>query len=425
MLDAKAIAKMGLLPDSIVHDTLLRGLGGRFTGQRVLVLVPDHTRTMPLGLIFRALVAALHDAQQVDVMVALGTHPPLSDAELCALLGITPDERATTYRHIGLHNHAWDQPDALATIGTITQAEVQDIAGTAWHPSLGGDVPVRINRAALDADQIIIAGPTFPHEVAGFSGGAKYLFPGISGPAMINVTHWLGALITNRATIGVVDTPMRALIHHAAALVPTPATLASVVVAEKKGRVGLKGVFVGRVDEAFYAAADLAAQHHIVRIAQPFRQVLAHAPAMYDELWTAAKAMYKLEPAVADGGEIILFAPHLDTISRAHDTHLMRIGYHVRDYFLQQWDRFADVPLGVLAHSTHLKGSGTYANGVEQPRIRVTLASRIPRETCEALNLGYRDPDTINPADWQHREAEGLLYVAKAGEDLYRVVPGS
>ena len=421
MLKAQAVAKMGLLPDNIVTDTFHRGLRGRFTGQRVLVLIPDHTRTAPLPLIFRALVDALHDARQLDFMVALGTHLPLSEESLCDLVGITPEERATTYQHVGLLNHAWDDPHTLTTIGTITQAQIQDLAGALWHPSLGGDVPVRINRAALEADHIIIAGPTFPHEVVGFSGGAKYLFPGISGPEMINVTHWLGALMTIFNTIGIAETPMRAMIHTAARLVPTPITLASYVVQEKKGRIGLKGLFIGPVEEAFTAAAKVSAEHHIEWIDKPYQTVLSHAPAMYDELWTAAKAMYKLEPGIADGGEVIVYAPHLSEVSVVHGAYLQQIGYHVRDYFLAQWDRFANVPLGVLAHSTHLKGAGQFADGIEQPRIRVTLASQITREDCEALNLGYMDPASINPTEWQDREDEGMLYIPKAGETLYRV----
>lgn len=423
MIDAKAVAKMGLLPDDIVTQTLHRGLAGRFTGQRVLVLIPDHTRTAPLPLIFRAIVDALHDARQLDFMVALGTHLPLDEAALCALVSITPEERATTYQHVGLLNHTWDDPGALTTIGTIPQSQVQALAGDVWHPSLGGDVPVRINRAALEADRVLIAGPTFPHEVVGFSGGAKYLFPGISGPEIINVTHWLGALMTVFNTIGIAETPMRAMLHAAAEMLPTPVTLASYVVREKKGRVGLKGLFIGALEEAFYAAADLSAQHHIVWVDQPYQSVLSHAPAMYDELWTAAKAMYKLEPGIADGGEVIIYAPHLSEVSAVHGAHIYRVGYHVRDYFLNQWERFADVPLGVLAHSTHLKGAGTFVDGVEQPRIRVTLASQISPEDCATLNLGYRDPASIDITAWQDHEADGRLYVPKAGEYLYRVTP--
>lgn len=417
MLTAAAQATTGALSDDAIRQTVLAGLEGRFTGQRVLVLIPDRTRTLPLPPLFRLVVDALRDARQVDVMVALGTHLPLSDESLNALVGITPEVQATTFSNIRLFNHAWDNPDALATIGTITQDRVKALAGEVWHPSLGGDVPVRINRAAVEADHVLIIGPTFPHEVVGFSGGAKYLWPGISGPEMINVTHWLGALITVLHTIGIEDTPMRRMIHAAADMLPAPVSLMALVV----DGGALAGIHIGSLLEAHHASVQLSAQRHIVWLDRPYRRVLSHAPAMYDELWTGAKAMYKLEPGIADGGEVIVYAPHLREISEVHGAHIRRVGYHVRDYFLKQWDRFADVPLGVLAHSTHLKGAGTYHNGIETPRIRVTLASQIPPEACAAINLGYLDPASIDVRDWQGREEEGVLYVPKAGETLYRM----
>jgi hypothetical protein len=88
---------------------------------------------------------------------------------------------------------------------------------------------------------------------------------------------------------------------------------------------------------------------------------------------------------------------------------------------LDQWDRFKDVPLGVLAHSTHLRGAGRFEAGVEYPRIQVTLASQIPAEECRALNLGYRDPAKIDLAEWTGMEDDGLLLIPKAGEMLHRL----
>ncbi len=419
MLDAQALALEGsALSPEVIRQTLEAGLGGgRFDGARLLVLIPDHTRTFPLPLLFRQMVEVLRGARQLDFMVALGTHPALEPDSMHALLGLTAEERTGPYAHIGLLNHAWDDPASLVQIGLIPRERVQAIAGEVWHPSLGGDVPVRVNRAIQDYDHLIVVGPVFPHEVVGFSGGAKYVFPGISGAEMINVTHWLGALITILDTIGVAHTPVRALIHAAAESLPLPVTLAAGVV---EGHA-LTGLFVGDHLTAWNAAVRLSSERHIRWVDQPYREVLSCAPPMYDELWTAAKAMYKLEPAMAAGGEIIVYAPHLETVSHVHGKYIAQAGYHVRDYFLKQWERFKDIPLGVLAHSTHLRGSGTFENGVEQARIKVTLATRIPPDECARLALGYRDPAAIDPAAWANREAEGVLYVPKAGEMLYRL----
>ena len=417
MLLTKATAHTRqLLTDDEVSNTL-GTLAGQFSNQRVLVLIPDHTRSLPLPFLFRALVDVLHNAKQVDFMVALGTHPPLSDESINKLVGITAEERTTTYRHIGLLNHAWDAPSTLVSLDTMEQDEIRQIAGKNWHASLPAKVDIHINKAALEYDHVIILGPTFPHEVVGFSGGAKYLFPGISGPDMINATHWLGALASVVGTIGIKDTPVRTMIHAAASRLHTPLTLIALVVEGK----GLSGLFIGDYLSAWSEAADLSAERHIRWVDQPFQRVLSCAPSMYDELWTGAKAMYKLEPAVAMGGEVVIYAPHLDTVSHVHGKHIYEVGYHILPYFLKDWELFKNIPLGVLAHSTHLRGSGVIENGMEKPNVKVTLASKISEEDCARLNLGYLDPAIVNPEEWKGREREGVLYVPKAGEILYRL----
>jgi nickel-dependent lactate racemase len=420
MIYSKAVSAPDhlLSPDEII-ETLHKGLEDKFHNQRVLILIPDHTRSIPLPFLFRSLVDILRDVRQLDFMVALGTHPPLSEESIHNLVGITAEERNTIFKHIGLLNHEWDTPSALTSLGLIEQDEIKQVAGQSWHSSLPDEVNIRINKAALEYDHIIILGPTFPHEVAGFSGGAKYLFPGISGADMINATHWLGALAGVVGTIGIKDTPVRAMIHAAARRLKTPLTLVALIVEGHE----LSGLFIGDYLSAWSAAADLSAQRHIrwVDASRPFQRVLSCAPPMYDELWTGAKAMYKLEPAVAIGGEVVIYAPHLDTVSHVHGKYIYQIGYHILPYFLSDWDRFKNIPLGVLAHSTHLRGSGVMENGTEQPNVKVTLASKISAEDCARLNLGYRDPSKINPEEWKDREDEGVLYVPRAGEILYRI----
>jgi len=417
MVIKKQASTAAVLSGDTIQQTLHFGLEGMFANQRVLVLIPDHTRSLPLPFLFRTLGNVLHNAHQLDFMVALGTHPPLSATDLFKLVGITSEERSTQYAKIGLLNHAWDNPKALKTIGVITRNEVKQIAGDRWHPSLDGDVPVQINTAVFDYDHILILGPTFPHEVVGFSGGAKYLFPGISGPEMINATHWLGALAGVVGTIGIKETPVRTMIHRAAEKLKVPITLIALVVEQDN----LAGIFIGNHLEAWDAAVNLSAQRHIYWVDKPYQRVLSCAAPMYAELWTGAKAMYKLEPAVAVGGEVIIYAPHLDTVSHVHGKYISEIGYHILDYFLQDWERFKHIPLGVLAHSTHVRGSGMMENGIEKPNVKVSLASKISPEDCERLNLGYLDPGSINIAAWQNRAEAGILYVPKAGEILYKL----
>jgi nickel-dependent lactate racemase len=405
-----------ILSTGDVQELLARGLAPLpLDGKRVLVIIPDGTRTAPIPLLFRLLYEQIgRRVTRLDYLIALGTHPPMVDEAIDHLVGVTAAERAERYPNVAVFNHHWNVPEALLTIGTISRAEAAQLT----DGLLSAEVPVVLNRLICDYDQLMICGPVFPHEVVGFSGGAKYFFPGIAGAEIVNFTHWLGALVTSMGLIGVKDTPVRRVIHRAAEFVPRPVVLIALVL---KGSA-LHGLYIGPHREAWSAAADLSAQLNIIRVPQSFQRVLSMPAEIYDDLWTAAKAMYKTEPAVADGGEIIIYAPHITEISYTHGPLIDEVGYHVRDYFVQQWDRFRHVPGGILAHSTHVKGQGTYdrATGIETPRIGVTLATGIPEERCRRVNLGYADYRTIDPAAWAGREAEGVLLVPHAGEMLYR-----
>ena len=385
-----------------------------FRGKKVLAIIPDSTRTAPVGLAFKALHAQIGDAaDRVDIMIALGTHQPMSEEAICERIEITAEERQGKYRDVAFHNHEWDNPDALKEIGIIPKEQLDELT----EGRFAMDIPVEINRRLFDYDHIVILGPVFPHEVVGFSGGYKYLFPGVSGPKLLNFFHWLAAVITNPKIIGHKWTAVRKVIDYAGGLVDIPVQAFCMVV--KDG--GLGGIFEGTPPEAWDGASDLSGSLHITYKKKPFHTILSCAPPMYDELWVGGKCMYKLEPVLADDGELIIYAPHINEVSLTHGELIYSVGYHCRDYFLNQWDRFKDQPWGVLAHSTQVYGLGTYENGVEKPRARVTLATGLSPEQCQKLNLGYRDPASINVSEFANREEEGILYVPKAGEQLFQL----
>ncbi|MEY5025220.1 MAG: hypothetical protein RLZZ244_748 [Verrucomicrobiota bacterium] len=385
-----------------------------YRGQRVLMIIPDATRTCPVGMLFELLHSHLRGVvQRLDIMVALGTHQPMSEEAICERLEITLEQRKSVYAAVGFFNHEWDNPSALRKIGVISKEEIHELSGGLFSM----DVPVEINAKVFDYDRIVICGPVFPHEVVGFSGGNKYLFPGISGPEILNFFHWLGAVVTNPMIIGNKWTPVRKVVDRAASLVPIPKVCLAMVVDHGQ----LAGLYGGTPEAAWDAASDLSRELHIEYKERPFHTVLSCAPQMYDELWVGGKCMYKLEPVVADGGELIIYAPHIHEISLTHGRLIREIGYHCRDYFLKQWDRFQGYPWGVLAHSTHVRGVGEYADGVERCRVKVTLATGIPESVCRAINMGYRDPASIRVEEFQGREEEGILYVPKAGEMLFHL----
>jgi nickel-dependent lactate racemase len=277
-------------------------------------------------------------------------------------------------------------------------------------------VPVALNKLIFNYDQLLICGPTFPHEVVGFSGGNKYLFPGIAGLDVVEKFHWLAAVITNPVINGVKHTPTRKVIDRVVQFLSVPRTCFAFAVDD---RHQLACLFAGAPEQAWSKAADYSAQLHIKVLDKPKKRVLGLTPPIYEEVWVAGKAMYKLEPIVADGGELVIHGPHVKAVSFMHGKEIRRIGYHVRDYFVKQWDRFSHEPKLILAHSTNVKGIGTFDSGVEHPRVTVTLATSIPRSECEAINLAYRDLDAIDIERW--KEDEDTLVVEEAGQVLYRL----
>src|SRR3954454_16420463 len=376
----------------------LGGIGA--DGRSVCVLVPDGTRAFPLPLLVRAVHRALHGrVSRLTVLVALGTHAPMSEDALAAHLGYAGRNLSDVYPGTEVRNHEWWKPESFAHLGTIPVRRIQELS----EGRLSLEVEVLLNRAVVDHDIALVVGPVLPHEVVGMSGGNKYFFPGVAGQKIIDVSHWLGALITSAEIIGTTGTtPVRALINDGAALIPARKLAFRVVTAEgddaaasagEPAGAALHSISFGDCLSSWESAAEVCAATHVSYLDAPVRRVLSIIPEMYGEIWTAAKGFYKLEPVVADDGEVILYAPHITEISSTHEE-IYDIGYHCRDYFVKQWDRFSHIHWGVLAHSTHLRGAGTYdaGTGEEHLRLRVTLATAIPPEVCRAANLGYLDP---------------------------------
>ena len=387
-----------------------------YAGKKVLLIVPDATRTAPIGQLFKAIHAQISEgAAKLDVMIALGTHHAMSEEAICERLEITPEDRRGQYADVTFHNHEWDNPDAMRNLGTIPASTIKELSGGRFEM----DVPVEINKTIYDFDQVMILGPVFPHEVVGFSGGNKYLFPGISGPEVLNFFHWLGAVVTNPMIIGSKWTPVRKVVDHAGAMVDIEKTCFCMVVRPDKS---LAGLFFGTPESAWDAASDLSAREHITYKERPFHTIVSCAPTMYDDLWVGGKCMYKLEPILADGGELIIYAPHITEVSFSHGDLMKQIGYHCSAYLLHHWEKFKDFPWGLLAHSGHVKGIGAVdENGNEQSRVTVTLATGIPEAMCKQINLGYVDHRTINIEDYANREDEGVFLERKAGERLYHL----
>jgi nickel-dependent lactate racemase len=419
--DVAAAARLGgprevLTPRQVRTFVVEQLAGCDLDGRSVCVIVPDGTRSCPLPLLLDAVHGALHGrVSDLTVLVALGTHAAMSPEHLATHVGYPEGQLNQRFPGMVVRNHEWWEESTFVSVGTIAGDRIDELSDGRLHV----DVDVRINRVVVDADVALIVGPVFPHEVVGFSGGTKYLFPGVSAQDVINVSHWLGALISSVSIIGTTGvTPVRALINEAASLVPTDLLALCLVV--QPGTGALHAAVFGPPEQAWAAAAEVSAETHVRYLDAPVARVLSVVPERYEDMWTGAKGFYKVEPVVADGGQVVIYAPHINQISVMHPQ-IAQLGYHCRDYYVKQWDRFKGIPWGELAHSTHLRGAGTYDpdTGVERGRVTVTLATGIPEEEVRAANLDYVDPATVDPTTWA--DGPDTLVVSNAGEVLYRL----
>ena len=383
-------------------------------GRRVLVIIPDTTRHAELPVFFRTLGRILgQKVTALDYLIATGTHHPLGLDAILRHVGITPDEYKSKYTKTKFFNHSHNDPAQLRTIGRILASEMSEISEGLFTDA----VDITINKRIFDYDHLILVSPVVPHETVGFAGGNKYFFPGIGGEEIIQTFHWIGALLTNPVVNGVMDTPVRRVINRSASLISVPRTCFAFVVDDH----AVDSLYIGSPEEAWAKAAERSAKVHIKYVDHPFKKVLGIAPSIYDDIWVAGKVMYKHEPIIADGGEVIIYAPHIKEISYTHGKEIRKVGYHVRDYFVRQWSKFSGMSKLILAHSTNVRGTGTFEKGVETPRISVTLATSIPEDVCRSVNLGYRDFRSIDIAEWKAKQNGDLLVVDNAGQLLYRL----
>ncbi|MCT2294878.1 lactate racemase domain-containing protein [Brachybacterium muris] len=408
----------GVLTEQQIREFVAQQLAGAdVDGKSVCVIIPDGTRSVPLPLVLRPIHEALAGrAASVTALIALGTHAAMSEPHIEKLMGAEGQGLAAAYPGWEVVNHAWDDPEQIADLGEIPAERISELTA-----GLLADTPMRvqINKLCVESDVNLIVGPVFPHEVVGFSGGNKYFFPGCSVHDVIDVSHWVGALITASRIIGTLGiTPVRQLIDAASELVDTAKYCFTMDVVS--GGQQLNAIAFGDPQAAWAAIAKISALTHITYVEKPFQRIVALVPEMYDDIWTGAKGFYKSEPVCADGGEVIIYAPHITEVAAMHPG-LRDIGYHNIEYFTKQWDRFKDHPWGELAHSTHVTGLGTYdpETGVEEQRVRRSFATSIPEEVCEAYNVTYVDPASLDIDAL--REAPDTLVIDHAGEVLFRL----
>ena len=389
-------------------------------GARVLAIIPDKTRDDNTDVLFpfAAEILSARQVAQFDGLVAQGTHAPMTADEKRTKIG------GNSVPGLGdIYDHQWNVPEELTTIGELSNARVKELTGGLLTEAVSINLNRRLGPGVYDT--IVIFSSTVPHEVAGFAGGAKYLFPGVAGPDLTHATHWLGALASIENVIGRVETPTRHMIEAAADFVSAQIiTLNSVVTREDDNRLRTHALFAGDFRESFRRAAEVSREVHIKYTGRKYKRVVALLDEHYDELWVGGKASYKLGGIIEEGGELIIYAPHLRSISETHGRLIEKYGYAPLDRVREMVALSTELQnnLAVAAHLAHVSYAGKRdEQGRVVPRYKITMASALDEETCRRVHLGFMDQKKFRREDYENDS--DTLVVERAGRDLYLVAP--
>ena len=377
---------------------------------KVLAIISDTSRDDNTHILFPIVNGILRSKRVAafNALVAQGTHPPISEAEKLEKIGLEHFDGS-------IFDHEWDDPKQLALIGRLDAKDIGQASGGAFSQ----DVEIKLNKLVLEHDLILILGATTPHEVVGFSGGAKYFFPGISGADLTNATHWIGALAGIENIIGRIETPTRHLIEKAADHVTAEIiNFSSAATRNGSGQLETHALFAGDLRQSFRAAAEVSREINVRFVDRKYKRVVALLDEHFKELWTGGKASYKLGGIIDDGGELVICAPHLTEISKTHGAAIEKYAYapikQVKDWVARS--EALQNNLCVAAHLAHVAYAGSAADP-SKPKYQITMASGLSRSVCERVGLGFAEHTTFYLS--AAASDPDTLVVQNAGRDLY------
>jgi len=393
------------------------------TVKKILVLFPDYTRTDFTHIIAPHIISRFKGST-IDFLNAGGTHRPMADDEFMAKLGIGKDIPGIRFL-----NHNFSDPLTLTTIGQVGSKLVKDKTSG----MLDRDINITVNRILFsNYELILVISGTVPHEAAGYSGGLKIFFPGISGPHVIDLFHWAAVLVGIKEIIGTVDNNARDIINCGAKTIfekiNCPIHSFNMVNTEEDWKTVPVGLYIDQGFNGFISAYKKASKAsskvHVRYIDEPLSHVVQKIPANYDEIWLAGKGSYKLQkPGVLKkGAEVIIYAPHIKCFhtNPKIEEDLFSLGYHCRDNICSMVDEEAKISKNAVAHLINVCGPGIFnrKTGGEDLDFKVTLATAIPEDECKKIGLSYRDPATIKKSDYK---GQGKLWIEEGGKYLYDI----
>lgn len=358
----------------------LRALGPR---NRVLAVPPDMTRFHSGAGNLTSNAYEFYGKGLNAVLPAVGTHAAMMPGQIAKMFAGVPFEL--------FHVHNWRKD--VVTLGEVPAEFVHQQS----EGKLDYSWPVQINRMLVEGgfDLILSIGQVVPHEVIGMANYNKNILVGTGGPDSINRSHFLGAVYGMERIMGRADTPVRRVLNYAAShfLQHLPIVYVLTVVGrDEGGRLAVRGLFIGDDAECFQKASQLSLKANFYMLDTPIRKAVVYLnPEEFKSTWLGNKAIYRTRMALADGAELIVLAPGVETFGEdaTIDRLIRKYGYIGTPATLAAVEKDPELAgnLGAAAHLIH---------GSSEGRFDITYCPRglSQKEICGA-HFGYGDLKSI------------------------------
>ena len=371
-------SKTDIITPQEVKQILKKVLDGMGVQIRLLAPPPDHTRLNSFAGPITEMIYGYFGDELTDIMPALGTHAPMTDAQLDMMFGSIP--------HSLFRVHDWRND--VVTIGEVPKEYVEEIS----EGKLSFSWPAQVNKLLLDKsfDLILSIGQVVPHEVIGMANYNKNIFVGTGGNEGINKSHYLGAIYGMERIMGRAKTPVRNILEYASTHFAQELPIVYIQTVLSKGDDGemkLRGLFIGDDFECFQKAAELSLETNFIMVEKPIKKCIVYLdPKEFASTWLGNKSVYRTRMALADGAELIVLAPALKEFGedKTIDRLIRKYGYANTPAILKAVEENADIQenLGAAAHLIHGSSEGRFS-------ITYCPGDHISKEEIESVNYGY------------------------------------
>lgn len=376
--------------------------------KKVLVLPPDFTRFHSRAGDITTLIYKYYRENLSDILPALGTHSPMTAAEIAEMFKGVPAEL--------FRIHDWRND--VVTVGTVPGDFISDIT----EGKLSYSWPAQLNKLLVNGkhDLIISIGQVVPHEVVGMANYNKNLFVGTGGPEGINKSHFVGAVYGMERMMGKADTPVRRLLNYASEnfIKDLPVVYIQTVIArDDQGKLVIRGLYIGDDYEVFKLASDLSIKVNFTVLDKPIEKAVVYLdPSEFKSTWLGNKSIYRTRMAMADDGELIILAPGLREFGedKEIDRLIRKYGYRGTPATLKALDENPELMdnLSAAAHLIH---------GSSEGRFSITYCpGQLSRQEIESVNFGYAELDAMLKKYDPAILAEGVNRMSE-GEEIYYI----